>query len=50
MMEFSAIHRNKLLSISFTRMLMGQKEKIESGGLLGLGTKIKVENVHKIGK
>lgn len=29
---------------------MGRKEEIESGGLLGLGTKIIVENFHKIGK
>lgn len=43
MMEFSAIHESKRLS-----NLRGRKEEIESGGLLGLGTRIIVENVHEI--
>lgn len=29
---------------------IGRKEGIESGGLLGLGTRIMVENFHRIGK
>jgi hypothetical protein len=57
MILFSVIHGSKRLSKSFSRVLakngsrlMGRKEEIESGGLLGLGTKIIVENFHKIGK
>jgi hypothetical protein len=56
-MLFSAILGSKRLSKSFSRILakngsrlMGWKEKIESGGLLSLGTKIIVENFHKIWK
>jgi len=52
-MWFSAIHGSKRLSKSFSRILarnvsklMGRKEEIKSGGILGLGTKIIVENFH----
>jgi len=50
MMEFSAINGSKRLSISFSRILAKIEGEIESGGLLGSGTKIIVENFHKIGK
>lgn len=53
--EFSAILGMIRLRISFSRILakngselIERKEEKESGGLLGLGTKIIVENVHII--
>jgi len=57
MMEFSAILGSKRLRMSFSRILakngsrfIGRKEDIESGGLLGLGTRIMVNNFLRIGK
>lgn len=56
-MELSGIFGGRMsLSISFTRTftkngskLTGRKEEIESGGLIGLETRIMVENLHRIG-
>ena len=56
-MDFSVIHGRIRFSISFSRILakngsklIGRKEVIESGGLLGLGTRMMVENFHRMGK
>jgi len=55
--EFSVIHGRIRFNINFSRILakkgsklIGRKEVIESGGLLGLGTRMMVENFHCMGK
>lgn len=57
MMEFSEILGSIRLRMSFSRILaksgsrlIGRKEEIELGGLLGFGTRIIVENFHRLGK
>ena len=56
-MDFSVIYGRIRFNISFSRILakkgsrlIGRKEVIESGGLLGLGTRMMVENFHSMGK
>jgi len=57
MIEFAEILGSIRLRMSFSRILakkgsrlIGRKEEIKSGGLLGLGTRIIVENFHRLGK
>jgi hypothetical protein len=54
-MDFSVTHRRIRFSKSFSRILaknrskfIGRKKVIESGSLLGLGTRMMVENVHNM--